>query len=204
MELNLSCPNIPGSPPPAYSRQELTKYLVALKREKEKQRQKGEKEVPLGIKTPPYTYSAQFESLVGALLDSTDNGGKCAVDFITAVNTLGSSLLVSSSQLGTFEPAIQSAAGSGIGGMAGAPLHPLALGNVYTIVEMLKEHEGLEHIQVIGVGGVQDAEGYRRMRGVGASAVGVGTALGRKGFAIFEEIGAIGVEEMMERKKVGV
>jgi dihydroorotate dehydrogenase (fumarate) len=36
---------------------------------------------------------------------------------------------------------------------------------------------------------VEDAEGYRRMRAVGAVAVGVGTALGRKGVRVFGEIG---------------
>ena len=72
--------------------------------------------------------------------------------------------------------------------MAGAPLHPLALGNVYTIKGELFRHTELEAIQIIGVGGVEDAEGFRRMRAVGAAAVGVGTALGRKGIRVFEEI----------------
>lgn len=33
MEVNLSCPNIPGKPPPAYSSDALLAYLVALKQE---------------------------------------------------------------------------------------------------------------------------------------------------------------------------
>ncbi|USP74432.1 Dihydroorotate dehydrogenase A (fumarate) [Curvularia clavata] len=214
MELNLSCPNIPGSPPPAYSREELARYLNVLKREKQRWRQERgtgsgdmdrEREVKVGIKTPPYTYSEQFEGMIGALLDSAKEDGVCEVDFITAVNTLGSSLLLSPSDAAggeavAFQPSLNSAAGTGIGGMAGAPLHPLALGNVYTIVKMLKRHEVLAHVQVIGVGGVADTEGYRRMRDVGASAVGVGTALGRKGVAVFEEIGASSaVEEMLKK-----
>lgn len=44
------------------------------------------------------------------------------------------------------------------------------------------------HVQIIGVGGVEDAAGYRRMRDVGAAVVGVGTALGRKGVEVFGEI----------------
>ena len=76
MELNLSCPNIPGKPPPAYSRPALSAYLVALKEEVRRQRgearSKGKEyvAVPIGIKTPPYTYQDQFESLVDALMDS--------------------------------------------------------------------------------------------------------------------------------------
>jgi dihydroorotate dehydrogenase (fumarate) len=53
---------------------------------------------------------------------------------------------------------------------------------------MLFQHDELSHIQIIGVGGVEDAEGFKRMRAVGAAAVGVGTALGRKGIRVFEEI----------------
>ena len=53
---------------------------------------------------------------------------------------------------------------------------------------MLDAHKELKHIEIIGVGGVSDAAGYKRMRGVGASAVGVGTALGVEGTSIFEKI----------------
>jgi len=46
----------------------------------------------------------------------------------------------------------------------------------------------LEAIRIIGIGGVSDGAGFARMRAVGASAVGVGTALGRRGVRVFEEI----------------
>ncbi len=72
--------------------------------------------------------------------------------------------------------------------MAGAALHPLALGNVRKIRQMLDLHEELRHIKIIGVGGVSDGAGYRRMRSVGADAVAVGTALGSEGIGIFEKI----------------
>jgi dihydroorotate dehydrogenase (fumarate) len=35
---------------------------------------------------------------------------------------------------------------------------------------------------------VKDANGYRRMKCVGAAAVGVGTAFGREGVEVFEKI----------------
>jgi dihydroorotate dehydrogenase (fumarate) len=60
---------------------------------------------------------------------------------------------------------------------------------VYTIKGMLFQHKELDGIQIIGVGGVEDVGGYQRMRAVGAAAVGVGTALGRKGVKVFEDIG---------------
>lgn len=72
--------------------------------------------------------------------------------------------------------------------MAGPPLHPLALGNVATIRKMLDEVDSAKHIRIIGVGGVGDAEGYKRMKSVGAYAVAVGTALGIGGVEVFSDI----------------
>ncbi|KAF9695873.1 hypothetical protein EKO04_005916 [Ascochyta lentis] len=210
MEINFSCPNIPGKPPPAYDSASLLTYLNALKTEIGCQISKdgtsphphtGHTHVPIGIKTPPYTYQDQYNGLIEALRESAHAEPEhlpCPISFITATNTLGSSLLltpqIESSSDGkhshkVFHRALESAAGTGIGGLAGAPLHPLALGNVYTIKGLLFQHKELEEIQIIGVGGVEDSAGYKRMRAVGAAAVGVGTALGRKGVKVFEEIG---------------
>jgi dihydroorotate dehydrogenase (fumarate) len=103
---------------------------------------------------------------------------------------LGSSLLLANDDDGTYSPTLASASasGQGIGGLAGAPLHPLALGNVKTLRDLLDSHQRLRGIQVIGVGGVEDSEGFARMRAVGASVVGVGTALGREGMGVFGKI----------------
>ena len=174
MEINLSCPNIAGKPPPAYSKAELLQYLIPLTDEAGT--------IQVGIKTPPYTYQTQFDELISALLESTTN--RCPVSFITATNTLGSSLLLSDS----LTPALNSSTGTGIGGLAGSALHPLALGNVATIRHMLDTHELLRYIEIIGVGGVNDAASYKRMKAVGAAAVGVGTALGVEGAAVFQRI----------------
>ncbi|KAF2255744.1 FMN-linked oxidoreductase [Trematosphaeria pertusa] len=214
MEVNLSCPNIPNKPPPAYNSASLLSYLTALKEEVARQLEpvspssaNGSKvHVPIGIKTPPYTYHDQYQQMIDALLASATIAPAhlpCPVSFITATNTLGSSLLLSqklessaspptspggSKPREVFHHTLNSATGTGIGGLAGAPLHPLALGNVYTIKGMLFQHSELEQIQIIGVGGVEDVDGYQRMRAVGAAAVGVGTALGRKGVKVFQEI----------------
>lgn len=178
MEINLSCPNIAGKPPPAYSKEELTKYLIPLLNADPG----GLGTIKVGIKTPPYTYQTQFDELISALLESSKD--HCPISFITATNTLGSSLVLSDS----FTPALNSSTGTGIGGLAGSALHPLALGNVATIRRMLDAHEILQPIEIIGIGGVTDAAGFERMRHVGAAAVGVGTALGVEGVAVFERI----------------
>lgn len=67
-------------------------------------------------------------------------------------------------------------------------MHPLALGNVKTIRQLLDQHDELRHIDIIGVGGCQDFAGYERFLNVGAAAVAVGTALGREGVAVFKKI----------------
>ena len=178
MEINLSCPNIAGKPPPAYSKEELLKYLIPLL----DAHPGGSESIEVGIKTPPYTYQTQFDELVSALLESSK--GHCPISFITATNTLGSSLVLSES----LTPALNSSSGAGIGGLAGSALHPLALGNVATIRRMLDAHASLQNIEIIGVGGVHDSAGYKRMKTVGAAAVAVGTALGSQGLVVFERI----------------
>ncbi|PNY26355.1 ferric reductase transmembrane component [Tolypocladium capitatum] len=168
MELNLSCPNIPGSPPPAYTPSALTAYLAALP---------STPALPVGVKLPPFTYASQFTALVQTLRPYASR-----LSFITAVNTLGSCLV--------FEGGVGDGTARGMlqGGMAGAPLHSLALGNVATLRRLLDDVEELRHVVIIGVGGVSDGDGYRRMRRVGATAVGVATGLGSKGNRVFEEI----------------
>ena len=176
VEVNLSCPNIANKPPPAYSGPALKEYLVAL--------DAVDRTVPLGLKTPPYTYADQFSTLVNTLREA-----KTPVDFITATNTLGSCLVLASEgpQL-QYQALLPSAAGTGIGGLAGEPLHPLALGNVATLRRMLDTHAELAGVDIIGVGGVGDAAAFARMRDVGAKVVAVGTALGRQGVDVFAKI----------------
>jgi len=200
MEINLSCPNIPNKPPPAYSREALGEYLDQLRGTITSSNATDLPRIPFGLKTPPFTHSTEYEVLMGALEDDADrcpgSGGVSQVSFLTATNTLGSCLAFSSpplisespSSTSSFETALP---GYGTGGMAGAPLHPLALGNVATLRRILDAQERkqkLGHVRVVGIGGVLDAAGYRRMRAVGASLVGIGTGLGLKGVGIFGEI----------------
>ncbi|KAI0015176.1 hypothetical protein F4780DRAFT_109386 [Xylariomycetidae sp. FL0641] len=189
MEINLSCPNIPGKPPPAYDDQRLEVYLRLVARAAREVRgaedgrwmEGADRRVPWGIKIPPYTHAGQFQMLAMTLREvhGVEGGTANPLSFVSATNTLGSCLVL---------PGPGEGEGIGGGGMAGAPLHPLALGNVKAIRAMLDGEETTRHVQVIGIGGVEDAAGYRRMRSVGAAAVGVGTALGRFGVGVFGEI----------------
>ena len=178
-ELNLSCPNLPSRPPPAYSSSELAAYLALLPHPSP---------IPVGIKTPPFTHAAQFDGLVAAVAEFPN-----ALAFVTATNTLGGCLHLSPSDMpGTkkWQPTLASEAGTGVGGLAGEAIHWLSLGNVATLRRAL-DAAGLADVAVIGVGGVGDREGMERMLSVGAAAVGVGTALGREGIDVFASILAV-------------
>jgi dihydroorotate dehydrogenase (fumarate) len=115
MEINLSCPNIPNKPPPAYSKSALVEYIDHLRDIVDAI--PNIPRIPFGLKTPPYTHSTEYEALIGALEESA-RGGVSPVSFITATNTLGSCMVFSSAT----EPSNLALPGAGIGGMAGAPL----------------------------------------------------------------------------------
>lgn len=115
---------------------------------------------------------------------SSEPGEGSVVDFISACNTLGTSLVMDEAG----NPTLNSEAGTGLGGLAGAALHPLALGNVATFRRLLDQHEDTRNILLIGVGGVEDKAGFDRMRKVGAGAVACASAMGRFGVEVFETI----------------
>jgi dihydroorotate dehydrogenase (fumarate) len=169
VEINLSCPNVPGVPPPAYDAEQLGLFLTALP---------ADPPIPVGLKTTPYTHPGQFAMLVDALRAPTARG---RISFITATNTLGTSTVFDAQG----RPVLPSA--GGFGGLAGPAIHPLALGNVLTLRGALDQAD-LPDIDIIGVGGVSDAAGFRRMRAAGAKAVAVATALGRQGPKVFDAI----------------
>ena len=190
VEINLSCPNIEGRPPPAYDGEALCRYFKALETYVDMTRQGRVGTLPLGIKIPPYTHQAEFNTLIDNLHSSSNRRQnpqiiQPIVSFITATNTLGGCLVLNQE---TGNPALPSASRGGIGGLAGSALHPLALGNVSTLRKMLDNYTRISSIEIIGVGGVSDAAGYSRMRSVGATAVAVGTALGAQGVDVFEKI----------------
>ena len=187
VEVNLSCPNVPGKASPAYDGESLMEYLVAIKNEADRQRQTSTYNgLPIGVKFPPFTYQDQYDVIIDTLVKATEqNDDICPIGFITSTNTLGSALVVNGEN---GESVLKSIAGTGIGGMAGAPIHALSLGNVLTIRQMLNAQPKLKHLEIIGVGGVDDKGGYDRMRSVGADFVGVGTAIGVKGLQVFADI----------------
>ncbi|KAF8525225.1 hypothetical protein BU17DRAFT_42136 [Hysterangium stoloniferum] len=192
IELNTSCPNIEGYPPPAYAPQSLQPLLEVFRRQFVQ-----DPTLTIGLKLAPFVHVGQFQSVVDLLANISDvshSGEKVnCVSFLSCTNTLGSSVVfedqttvknVVPGESSTYAvPAI-------IGGLAGDAIHPLSLGNVHSFKKLLSEHPdlSLRNISIIGIGGVTSKEAVRRMICVGASAVGCATALGTHGVGVFERL----------------
>lgn len=184
IEVNLSCPNIADKPPPAYTSEYLLEYLKSLERASSFLHRYREP-IAIGLKLPPYTYIDQFRLVIEALRQFPN-----AISFLSCCNTLGSSLLIGNGfEAGATGTALlNSESGFGIGGLAGVSIHPLALGNVSTFRRLLDEYEELQHVDIIGIGGVDDAEGVKRMKAAGARFVACASALGRYGPGVFDRM----------------
>ncbi|GAA6051065.1 hypothetical protein JCM3770_005481 [Rhodotorula araucariae] len=209
-ELNASCPNIPGHPPPAYVERELHECVALLAAH-------ASPTLKVGVKLPPYTYDEQFAAVVRALSAVGDAGAaEHPISFLTATNTLGQGLVFArqisdvpascvaqTRAAKTASGAELALPGTGTGGLAGAAVHQLALGNIARLALLLRgttpaspapatvpapADARLRGITLIGVGGAHDAAGVERFRRAGADAVACATALGREGLDVFERM----------------
>ena len=206
IELNTSCPNIKGSPPPAYHMTDLTPILDVLARYF-----RADPTLVIGLKLPPYVYSTQFDDLLRVLAtysqsDPSDESRRISpFAFLTSTNTLGQTLFFAEQaaplpgKAGACPTASEEEEGltptgfalpTVMGGMAGEALHPLALGNVYTLRRLLDKHEeiSLRQISIVGVGGVTTRGAHDRMRRAGASVVACATILVHDGVGVFEKL----------------
>ncbi|KAG8824720.1 dihydroorotate dehydrogenase [Serendipita sp. 401] len=189
VELNTSCPNIPDKPPPAYA--PLSREFLDLLKPMAEMGNEDESLV-LGLKLPPYVYRRQMIELVEAVATFANaETGRCPFRFFTCTNTLGGCVMFQD-QTGsiTDQDANPLALPTKYGGLAGEPLHSLALGNVMSFKEILTQHpiEEVRQIGIIGVGGVTSPEAYRRMLKAGATAVACATALGVHGVGVFDQL----------------
>ncbi|PPQ67421.1 hypothetical protein CVT25_006000 [Psilocybe cyanescens] len=192
IELNTSCPNIPNSPPSGYIFKSLLPLLQVLTAAYAK-----DATLTIGLKLPPYVYKDQFEEVFTALRslqDSVESNGS-AIAFLTCTNTLGNTLLFSEQSASTNAAVKQFAVPTGLGGLAGESLHPLALGNVYAFKQLISSQNGtyaaLGNIKIIGVGGVTSKAAAERMTRAGADFVGCATLFGKEGVHAFEILGRV-------------
>ncbi|KAF9785880.1 hypothetical protein BJ322DRAFT_1107765 [Thelephora terrestris] len=189
IELNTSCPNIRGKPPPAYSFTTLLPILEVLTHA-----YRADRTLTIGLKLAPYLASFQFEEVVESVAslsyDLEDGNRVNPFAFFTCTNTVGNSLFFAHQTTSSLGETNAYALGPILGGLAGEPIHALSLGNVYSFAHLLESHKdkAMREIKMIGVGGVMDKSGVQRMKKVGAAVVGCATLLGREGVKGFEKL----------------
>jgi len=126
IELNTSCPNIPGKPPPSYSIEALLPLLLEMKSFNQRLVLHGKQLMTMGVKLPPYVHSKQFEEVAAAI--KTVSADTSTISFITCTNTLGSSLLFAEQSECSDNIETEFALPTMYGGMAGDAIHTLSLG----------------------------------------------------------------------------
>ena len=162
LEVNLSCPNLPGKPQIGYDAEASERLL---------KRVRPRITVPMGVKLPPYFDPAHHQQMAQVLM-------RAGVDFLTLINSVGNTLVVDSER----EEVVIKPKG-GFGGLGGAVIKPVALANVRAFWKLF---EG--RIPIIATGGVVHGRDAFEHLLCGASAVQVGTALVEEGADVFSRL----------------
>ncbi len=164
IEVNLSCPNIPGKPQIGYDPETSERVLKKVR---------PKISVPMGVKLPPYFDPAHHEAM-GKVL------GRCGVDFLNMINSVGNGLVVEPER----ETVVIKPKG-GFGGLGGRLIKPVALANVRAFYKFF---EG--KIPIIGTGGIVEGIDVFEHFLCGASAVQIGTVLVEEGLDVFSRLEA--------------
>lgn len=160
VELNLSCPNVPGKPQIAYDFETTETILTEVFTYFTK---------PLGIKLPPYFDIVHFDQAATIF-------NQFPLTFVNCVNSIGNGLLIDDETV-LIKPK------NGFGGIGGDYIKPTALANVHAFYQRLKPE-----IQIIGTGGVKNGRDAFEHILCGASMVQIGTALQQEGPSIFDRV----------------
>ncbi|WP_022940607.1 dihydroorotate oxidase [Psychromonas hadalis] len=162
IEVNFSCPNIPGKAQVAYDFEQVESALAALT-------VLGDK--PIGIKLAPYFDMSHFIAMATIL-------NKFPVKFITCVNSIGNTLIIDPE---TESPIIKPK--GGFGGLCGDYIKPVGLANVRAFRELLDDD-----VQIIGVGGIKNGVDAFEYLLAGADAVQIATCFEKEGEGCFKRI----------------
>ncbi|RLK64260.1 dihydroorotate oxidase [Atopobacter sp. AH10] len=162
VELNLSCPNVPGKPQMAYDIDATRALLEEIF---------SFFDQPLGIKLPPFFDLVHFDLMADVLNDFP-------LAFVNCINSVGNGLIV---DVHTERVVIHPK--NGFGGIGGPYVLPTALANVRAYAERLKPS-----IRIIGTGGVESGEEVFLHLLCGADMVQVGTQLQKEGPAVFDRL----------------
>ncbi len=162
IELNLSCPNVPGKPQAGYDFEQSRALLGAVFAVATK---------PIGVKLPPYFDMPHFEMMANVLRDFP-------IAFATCINSIGNGLVIdTSSQSVVIKPK------HGFGGIGGDFIKPTALANVRKFYTLLDKN-----VAIIGCGGIKNGMDAFEHILCGASAVQIGTHFMREGTPCFKTI----------------
>lgn len=162
VEVNLSCPNIPGKPQIGYDIEASRKLLLELQECLT---------IPMGVKLPPYFDPVHHEAMAGMLKQTN-------VAFLSLINSVGNGLVVDpESETVVIKPK------GGFGGIGGTMIKPVALANVRAFWKLFQGS-----MPIIGVGGVVTGTDVFEHLLCGASAVQVGTTLVEEGLTAFERL----------------
>nr|WP_164875642.1 dihydroorotate oxidase [Apibacter sp. HY039] len=171
VELNLSCPNIPGKPQTGYDFERTHEVLTQVFSFYKK---------PLGVKLPPYFDMVHFEMMAEIL-------NQFPIKFVTCINSIGNALFID-------DEAVVIKPKGGFGGIGGAYVKPTALANVRMFYKLLRKD-----IAIIGCGGVENGRDVFEHILCGASMVQVGTQLMKDDISVFSRL-LNELEEIMKLK----
>jgi dihydroorotate dehydrogenase (fumarate) len=169
MEINLSCPNIPGEPQIGYDAEVSERLLKRVRKVVT---------VPMGVKLPPYFDPAHQQRMARVIRDA-------GADFLSLINSIGNALVVDPDR---DCPVIKPK--GGFGGLGGSLIKPVALANVRAFWKLFDGR-----LPIIGTGGILTGTDVYEHLLCGASAVQVGTALMEEGLGVFDRLG----KELAER-----
>jgi dihydroorotate dehydrogenase (fumarate) len=162
IEVNLSCPNIPGKPQIGYDLEASERLLKRVRKIVT---------VPMGVKLPPYFDPAHHEQMAKVI-------ERTGVDFLSLINSVGNGLVVDPER----ETVVIKPKG-GFGGLGGPLIKPVALANVRAFWKQFKGR-----LPIIGTGGVVSGGDIFEHLLCGATAVQVGTVLVDEGLGVFDRL----------------
>jgi dihydroorotate dehydrogenase (NAD+) catalytic subunit len=171
IEVNISCPNLDTQHEEMFSSNAFVSAQVT-------RMVKRYANCPVIIKLSPNVEN------IGAIAREVVNAG---ADAICAINSLGPGMVL---DIDTTKPVLSNRTG----GVSGPAIRPIAVRCVYDICKAINGKKA----QVIGTGGVTDARDAIEMILVGATCVGIGSALYYHGYDVFTNICA-GIMEYMQR-----
>jgi len=168
IEVNISCPNVEKEFGQMFA---ATPYVAA----QVTRRVKAHTDIPIIVKLSPNVPD------IAAIAREVEAAG---ADAISAINTVGPGLIL---DVETARPVLTNI----VGGVSGPAIRPIAVRCVRDICKAVS-------IPVIGLGGVTTGRDAVEMILVGATAVGIGSAVHYRGMDVFARVCAE-IEEYMER-----